>query len=247
MARKLDIRLITPVTTRGIRDLAEIAHLETADLGFSHSMIDIGPPSIESEVDDALAVPGTLAKALQAEREGVDAIVLDCMADPGLKPVRELVKVPVLGPSETSMHLAAMLGHRFSIVTVLESVRPMLGNLARAYGVADRLASLEVVDIPVLELHARLEEVQEALAEKALQAIRNHHADVVILGCTGFLGCADRISRRLLAEGYDIPVIDPIPATVLMAAGVARAGLRHSKKAYATPAMKPLVGFTLGR
>ncbi|MFV3073559.1 aspartate/glutamate racemase family protein [Niveispirillum fermenti] len=247
MARKFDIRLITPVTTTGIRDLAEIAHLESADLGFSHSMIDIGPPSIESEFDDALAVPGTLAKALQAEREGVDAIVIDCMADPGLKPVRELVKVPVLGPSETCMHLASMLGHRFSIVTVLESVRPLLGNLARAYGVADRLASLEVVDIPVLELHARLEEVQEALAEKALLAVRHQHADVIVLGCTGFLGCADRISRRLLAEGYDIPVIDPIPATVLMAAGMVRAGLRHSKKAYATPVIKPLIGFTIDR
>jgi allantoin racemase len=130
---------------------------------------------------------------------------------------------------------------------VLESVRPMLGNLARIYGVADKLASLEVVDIPVLELHERLAEVQDALAEKALHAVRNDHADAIVLGCTGFLGCADQISRNLLAAGYDVPVIDPIPTTVLVAAGLARAGLRHSKKTYATPAIKPLIGFTIER
>lgn len=247
MARKLDIRLITPVTTRGLRDLAEIAHLESADLGFSHSLIDIGPPSIESEFDEALSVPGTLAKALEAERDGVDAIIIDCMGDPGLKPARELVQTPVFGPSETSMHVAAMLGHKFSVVTVLESVRPMLGNLAKIYGVAEKLASIEVVDIPVLELAARLDEVQEALADKALHAVRHQHADAIVLGCTGFLGCAGRITDRLLAAGYDVPVIDPIPTTVMVAAGLARVGLRHSKKTYATPTMKPMVGFDLGR
>lgn len=247
MARKLDIRLITPVTTTGLRDLGEIAHLESADLGFSHSLIDIGPPSIESEFDEALAVPGTLAKALEAERAGADAIIIDCMGDPGLKPVRELVKIPAFGPAETSMHVAAMLGHRFSIVTVLESVRPLLGNLARIYGVAEKLASIEVVDIPVLELATRLAEVKAGLADKALHAVRHAHADVIILGCTGFLGCAEQIGERLRAEGYDVPVIDPIPTTVMVAAGLARVGLRHSKKTYATPTMKPMVGFDIGR
>lgn len=247
MARKLDIRLITPVTTTGLRDLAEIAHLESADIGFSHSLIDIGPPSIESEFDEALAVPGTLAKALEAERAGVDAIIIDCMGDPGLKPARELVKVPVFGPCETSMHVAAMLGHRFSVVTVLESVRPMLSNLAKIYGVSEKLASVEVVDIPVLELMERLAEVQQGLADKALHAVRHDHADAIILGCTGFLGCADRISRHLLDHGYDVPVIDPIPTTVMVAAGIARVGLRHSKKTYATPPLKPMIGFDIGR
>lgn len=245
--RKLDIRLITPVTTTGIRDLAEIAHLESAELGFSHSLIDIGPPSIESEFDEALSVPGTLAKVLEAERAGVDAIIIDCMGDPGLKPARELVRTPVFGPAETSMHVAAMLGHRFSVVTVLESVRPMLGNLAKIYGVSEKLAGIEVLDIPVLELGARLEEVKAALAEKALHAVRHDHADVIVLGCTGFLGCAAQIAERLLAVGYDVPVIDPIPTTALLAAGLARAGLRHSKKTYATPTLKPMVGFDIGR
>src|SRR3546814_4706331 len=84
----------------------------------------------------------------------LDAVIIDCMGDPGLKAAREVVSIPVLGPSETAMHLAAMLGHRFSIVTVLDSVVPMIDNLAKLYGMADKLASIRVIDIPVLDLES---------------------------------------------------------------------------------------------
>lgn len=239
------IHLITPVTTKGIRNLDEIAHLTGPDLSFTHSLLDRGPPSIESEYDEALAVPDTIVKAIEAERAGADAIIIDCMGDPGLKPAREVVKIPVLGPAESSMHLAAMLGQKFSVVTVLNSVRPMLTNLARIYGVYEKLASVLVVDIPVLELEERFAEVQQRLAETALVAVERDGADVIVLGCTGFLGCADAIGRHLATAGYDIPVIDPIPATACMAEAVVKAGLRHSKRTYAAPRPKTIIGFDM--
>lgn len=239
------IHLITPVTTRGIRSLDEIAHLSGQSLSFTHSLLDSGPPSIESEFDEALAVPGTILRAIEAERAGADAIIIDCMGDPGLKPSREAVRVPVLGPAETSMHLAAMLGQKFSVVTVLDSVKPMLVNLARVYGVYEKLASVRVIEIPVLELEARLAEVQDALANAALLAVEEDGADVVVLGCTGFLGCAEAIERRLSQAGHEVPVIDPIPATVCVAEAIAKSGLRHSKRTYATPRSKDIIGFEM--
>lgn len=239
------IHLITPVTTRGIRSLDEIAHLANDTLSFTHSLLDRGPPSIESEFDEALAVPDTIVRAIEAERAGANAIIIDCMGDPGLKPAREAVRVPVLGPAETSMHLAAMLGRKFSIVTVLNSVKPMLANLARIYGVSEKLASILVVDIPVLELADRFVEVQQALADAALVAVERDDADVIVLGCTGFLGCAEAIERRLASAGHEIPVIDPIPATVCIAEAIAKSGLRHSKRTYATPRQKDIVGFDM--
>lgn len=239
------IHLITPVTTRGIRNLDEIGHLAGGGLSFTHSLLDQGPPSIESEFDEALAVPGTIARAIEAEHAGADAIIIDCMGDPGLKPSREAVRIPVLGPAETSMHLAAMLGQRFSVVTVLDSVKPMLVNLARIYGVSEKLASVRVVNIPVLELERRFAEVQASLADAALEAVERDGADVIVLGCTGFLGCADAIERRLSAAGHELPVIDPIPATVCAAEALVKSGLRHSKRTYATPRSKDIIGFQM--
>jgi allantoin racemase len=237
------VHIIIPIVTDNSWDKSEIAHLTGPSLTITHTALDRGPPSIECEYDEALAVPDIIVKAIEAERAGADAIVIDCMGDPGLKPVRELVSIPVIGPAETSMHLAAMLGQKFSIVTVLNSVKPMLGNLARVYGVSEKLASVLAIDIPVLEIDARLVEVQQRLAESALLAVERDGADVIILGCTGFLGCARAIERFLLAAGYDIPVIDPIPAAVCMAEAVAKAGLRHSKLTYPPPRPKDIVGF----
>jgi len=241
----LHIRIITPIVTEGVRTLDDIESLQSDDLRVSQTLIDIGPASIESEFDGALSVPGLLARAIEAEQEGVDALVIDCMGDPGLKAAREVLSIPILGPSETSMHIAAMLAGRFSLITVLESVRPMLSDLAKIYGVSERLASIRVVDIPVLEIGADLGRLNAALAHQAAEAVAHDGADAIVLGCTGFFGCAEFIAAELAARGLSVPVIDPIPATVLTAAALVRAGLTHSKRTYPTPPQKQLKGFSL--
>jgi len=124
-------------------------------------------------------------------------------------------------------------------------VLPMLSNLARIYGVYEKFASALVVDIPVLELETRIGEVQQRLAEAALLAVERDGAGVIVLGCTGFLGCAKAIEEYLRNAGYDIPVIDPIPATVCVAEAVVKAGLRHSKHTYAQPRPKTIIGYDI--
>jgi allantoin racemase len=239
------VRIITPIVTEGVRTLDDIASLQSNDLHVSQTLIDIGPASIENEFDEAFSVPGLLARAIEAEHEGVDALVIDCMGDPGLKPAREVLSIPILGPSETSMHVAAMLARRFSLITMLESVRPMISNLAKIYGVSESMASIRVVNIPVLELDADPARLNAALAHQAAEAVEHDGADAIVLGCTGFFGCAEFIATELAARGLSVPVIDPIPTTVLTAAALVRAGLSHSKRTYPTPPQKPLKGFSL--
>lgn len=239
------VRVITPITTRGFRKLDDLKSAEGPDLTVSHAEIDTGPASIECETDDALAVPGTLVKLVEAERDGVDAAVIDCMADPGLKPGREMVRIPVLGPGQTAMHLAALLGHRFTVLTVLARLRYQFEDEARRYGLETSLASVRSVDVPVLELEDDIDRTQNLLAEQALRAVRDDQADAIIFGCTGMLGCAAFVREALLAEGHDIPVIDPVPTAIQIAAALVRSGLSHSKEAYADPLAKPVVGYPL--
>ena len=97
----------------------------------------------------------------------------------------------------------------------------------------------------MLELEQRLAEVQQALAAKALDAVERDGADVIVLGCTGFLGCAAAIEKHLLAAGHDVPVIDPIPATVCVAEAIVKSGLRHSKRTYSVPRPKTIIGFDI--
>ncbi len=239
------IELITPTVCRDLRTLDDIRPLETEQLKITHSLLDRGPASIESRFDEALAVPDILKRAMQAEKNGASAVVIDCMGDPGLHACREAVSIPVLGAGQTAMHLANLLGNRFAFITVLDRIRPMIDDLVAAYGLGEKYASFQAIDIPVLDLSHDPDALNAALTEKALAAIENDGADIVVLGCTGFLGCSEAMRNALLSAGQDVPVIDPIPAAVRTAEALAKVGLSHSKAACPAPGVKPYEGYDL--
>lgn len=243
MGAPIDVRVLSPITTKGFRRPSDLKALEYDGVAVSYSQIEHGPASIESEYEIAMSVPGTIGKAIEAEREGADAIVIDCMGDPGLRAVREVVSIPVLGPAETAMHVAAMLGHRFSVVTVMRRLRAQFENEAAVYGLATKMVSVRHVDIPVLQLEKDLAVTEARLVEQAVLAVEADGAEAIIFGCTGLLGCAGAVRAGLLAKGIDIPVIDPIPTAVSIAAALARVGLSQSKLTYPAPPEKEMVGY----
>jgi allantoin racemase len=239
----MHIRVITPITTSGFTAASDFEPLARTDTIVSHVELDVGPASIESAFDEALALPDTIAKIVQAEQEGADAVVVDCFGDPGVDAGREATEMLVLGPAQTSMHLAALLGQKFSVVTVLEAVIPLLEDLAAKYGLADKLCSIRTVDIPVLELDQH-ERLVRALTDEAVRAVEDDGAHVIVFGCTGMRGCAAGLRADLAARGYPgIPVIDPVIAAFKLAEAIVDLGLAPSKRTYTTPREKALPGF----
>ena len=239
----IDIRVISPITTKGFRKESDLLPLGGDIFKVSASQIDIGPASIESEFDEAMCQPDTILKIIDAEKEGCDGVVIDCMGDPGLQGARECVSIPVIGPCETAMHYASMLGHKFSVLTVLERTAPLIENLSLLYGVSSKVAAVTPVNIPVLELEDDLDYTLNRMTEVSIDTIKNDYAAVIIFGCTGMLGCADALKNKLLQKGYDVPVIDPIPLAVQTAYTCAKLKLSQSKHSYPIPPEKGMVGF----
>jgi len=237
------IRLITPHINDRSDKLKELEVFRDLPIELSMVHLNCGPSSIESEFDEALAAPYVVGRAIEAEQDRVDAVMIDCMGDPGLDAAREAVSIPVLGPGETSLHLAAMLGHRFCFVTVLERIRPMIEKRARIYGVADKMTPVRVIDVPVLDIQEA--EVTEKLVSESIEAITRDRADVIVPGCTGFVGVADELAARLRRAGHPVPVINPIRATVMTAFSLVRTGLSHSPLTYPGPPDKPVRGYDL--
>ncbi len=166
-------------------------------------------------------------------------MIIGCFGDPGLAPARELVDIPVIGPGQAGALAAAQLGQRFAIITVVDEVVPALHRQMRVYGLENFVADIRAVDVPVLELRERADEVLGTLeleAHAALQA----GADTLVLGCMtmGFLDVARSLSQRL-----GVPVINPVLAALKAAESFAHAGLAPSKRAYPTP-RKPIARVT---
>lgn len=235
------IHLIVPTVTE-FNSLPLVEPLKQFGLTFSQSFITNGPASIESEFDELLAAPDVVLRAMEAEANGAEAAIVLCMGNPGVAQAREAVKIPVLGPGETAMHHAAMLGHKFSVIPTLARRRPTYEHHARHYGLESRLASVRPADVPVLEIEQN-PKVFDVLLERARAAVEQDHADVLILGCIGFSGLDRRLEGALRERGHDVPVIDALPLTVLTAATLVRSGLRHAKNAYPYPPEKIYKGY----
>lgn len=244
---KSTIHVVTPIIAGSLRcGSEEFRQCERPDLVVTHSYLDTGPASIESEFDEALAVPDTVRRAVQAEKAGADAIVIDCMGDPGLAACREAVRIPVVGPCQATVHFAAMLGVRFSFVTVLERLRPMIEHIIGGYGLAGNYAGFEAIDIPVLELSHGSERVVREIAAKALKTITVNHAGAIVLGCTGFMGLADQVKEILRQQQCEVPIIDPMPLAIRVADTLVKCGLSHSKHIYPYPEKKEIAGYQIG-
>jgi allantoin racemase len=172
----------------------------------------------------------------------MDAAIIDCMGDPGLEAAREKVSIPVIGPAETSMHVAAMLAHRFSVVTVLDTLIPAFDHHALKAGLTSRMASVRTVGIPVLALgdHSRL---LEALVDQSVRAVTDDGAHLLILGCTGMAGTVPALLAGLERQGIsDVPVIDPTVLAVKVAEALVDLRLSHSKRTYPSPPDKEILG-----
>jgi allantoin racemase len=237
------IRVITPI----VSDLFSEAQLQpyaSDRIRLSHTRIDTGPASIESTFDEALAQPGTLTKVLEAEEEGCDAVVINCLGDPALNPAREIVNIPVVGPCQSAMHLANMIGDNFAIVSVLDNVRLLLEHLAAKYALRERYVGFDYVNISVLDLESDMDALVNSLTEKSIPLIKDKKANSIILGCTGMLGCAKGMREQLLSQNIDVPVIDPLIAAIQMADTLISSDLSQSRNAYQTPPTKEIVGYT---
>jgi allantoin racemase len=214
------------------RRRATVQRVAGADWTMDAWEVTGGPASIESAYEEYLSVPGAIERLVEAERAGFDGVVLGCFGDPGVDAMREMVDIPVMGPGEASMLMAASLGHRFSVVTVLASVVPLLERLAWQVGVDRKLASVRSIEVPVLELGRDPNETFRRMVEEG-QAARDHdRADVIIMGC---MSMAFQDRQTDMAARLGIPVVNPVHAGVKMMQALCDLGLRHSRKAYPTP------------
>ena len=192
------------------------------------------PTSISSRFEDAIATQGVLTQVIAAESEGADAVVVNCTADTAVQAAREAVRIPVIGVSEASFHLAAQLSDRFAVLTFAERIAPRFRSMARAWGLAHRLVAVPSIDTPLEEL-THTESLAEELVSKIRDTVREDGAHLVILGCTDFELVADRVAARLKEEGLDVPLVKPFQTGVHLAESLVAMGISHSRLTYPPP------------
>ncbi len=243
------IKIINPNTTWSMTEkigacARAVAHADTEIVAVSPSM---GPVSIESHYDEALAVPGLLQEIAAGEREGIDGYVIACWGDRGGMAARDRARGPVVGIAEAAMHLASMVASRFSVVTTLGRTMGQAWHLAEIYGMQRFCAEVRACELPVLELEEPGSRARERIVGECRRALEEDGSDCIVLGCAGMTDLCEHIAGLL-----GVPVIDGVAAGTKLVESMVALGLRTSKRGeLAQPLPKPiqgaLEGFTLAR
>src|SRR6266568_503103 len=60
-----------------------------------------------------------LAAGVQAQRAGFDAYAISTLPDPGLRDIRSMLRIPVVGYGESAMLTSCLFGSRFAIMVFI--------------------------------------------------------------------------------------------------------------------------------
>jgi len=200
-----------------------------------------GPSHLEYKSYEPLILVETLEKVVEAERKGYDAVIIGCFDDPGLQEARELVNIPVIGPGETCMHIACMLGHKFSIVTVKKEALARLEDHVFMYGLEKKLASFRFVNMRLKEMQEDPQKLHATLIQEAKKAIEEDDAEVIVLGCTVETGFMNKLIAELKVPIIDVTIVS-FKFAEMMADLKRKTGLSHSKIwGYKTPRKEDMI------
>jgi len=228
------ICVLVPVATSQYNEriMKAIAPVVPPDVHVEIRNIAEGHPDIENRTNWLQNGMPVVELAQAIANDGFDGIWLTDFDMCGVEAAREVIDIPIIGGFPASAFTALALSQRFSLVTILQSTLAMQRAHPQTYGIEDTFASIRAINCPV----AQLEDIDVVIIrtfEAALKAIKEDGAQSILLGCTGFVDVASRVSRMLSDEmGGFVPVIDPNQAGFSFLVSLVRMQLRPSRLTY---------------
>jgi len=181
-----------------------------------------------------------LNNMLRAEREGYDAVVIGCTLDLAMEEGRSMLDIPVVGISETSFHMAMMLGHLFAVVTSSTAFFNLFKEQTERYGVSNKYlpgpyicpASEEEIAISLKDPQPLVKKFEIA-AEKAVA----DGASVIIPNPAFYAALAYRAGLTKVKDAVVLDTVSVAVKTAEMLVDLKKVGVEPSRQigVYAKP------------
>lgn len=201
---------------------------QMVDANVTYLTVDSGPLSVESDVEEAWGGV-ELMPLVDEHKDAFDAFVVGCFGEPGVRSLRELTDKPIVPTAAPTLHTAAQLGTRFSVLTILDSTEPKAREQVHEHHLTGKLASVRVVDAPVLSVDHESDSLVDRMRETGQLAVEEDGAEVVIPGCASL---SFMQAHESLTQSLGIPFLDPVRIGLATAQMWAHHGISHSPAAY---------------
>ncbi|MDP4332344.1 aspartate/glutamate racemase family protein [Curtobacterium sp. A7_M15] len=219
------VRVLNPNASESMTTavLAAARAVARPDTTVSATHSDGAPAIVETNADEVLGAAGVLTQVEQGERDGVDGYVVACFGDTGLAAARERAAGPVVGMTEAALQTAALLAHRFTVVTMPPRTRAMTDRVVAGLGLEHR-CTVRAVDVSVADIESGAGPAFDAFVQEARAALAADAAEAVVLGCAGLTELVDA-----LTDALGVPVVDGVAAATTAVEGLLAQGLSTSR------------------
>lgn len=210
--------LANPNTSQGVTDAVAAAARAAASVGteIQPATARFGARVIGSRAELAVAEHASL-DLIASKAAGCDAVIVAASTDSGLRAAREMLAVPVLGLTESALHVACLSGARFATVTLSRRSGYLVREMVDGYGLGARCFAQRAVDATPMQLLERPDEVAEMIAAAAVAAVDEHGADVIVLVGAVMAAIAARVQARV-----PVPVVEGVSCAVALAEALVR-------------------------
>ena len=188
----------------------------------------------EADPSDSFVLPEILHQIVETEQDKADAVIVDCMEDPGVEEGRRLVNIPVIGPGHAAMNLASVLGYRFSILYPLPQTI-LIERLVAHHQLSSMLASIRYLSCGLEGIRSSDSTTLKVLEQTAITAIIEDGAHVIIPACTLTSHLVPQLQERLRKKDYPVPVVDGPSTAVKLAEALVDLDLSPSRVTYPGP------------
>jgi allantoin racemase len=162
-----------------------------------------GAPIIGTRAEMAVAEHSAL-DLFARHGAGADAVVIGVSFDTGLRALREVAAVPVVGMTEAACLVACTLGGPFGIVTYGARSAAILREIVAGYGLAARLAGVHGLDASPADMLQDPQALHAEIAGAARGLVEREGAEAVILAGAVMAGLPPLLQQQVpcpLVEG----------------------------------------------
>ena len=212
--------------------------LENVDWDFHGGPIPpYGDWAVETREEFAHVTAARLPIVREACESGkYNAIILLGGGEPGFKESREIGRqygIPITSCAFSQMHIASMLGNKFSIIDFTETHNMFYYDLVVSHRFTERCASIRNInfyharpghtDESTIDeerdkaLRGEPSEAVERAVKEAIAAIEEDGAEVLTFGCSDVFWLQSFLQKRLAEIGWEIPVLEGYSSAITLA------------------------------
>jgi allantoin racemase len=217
--------LANPNTTQAVTDTIAAAARAVASPGTEivPATARFGGRIIGTRAEMAIAEHATL-EMLARESTGCDAAIIGASIDSGLRAARELFAFPVLGLTESALHIACLAGGRFGTVTLSHRSAYPLREMIEGYGLSSRCGGTRAADATPHDLLAAPDRIAALVVAEARILVEQSMVDVIVLIGAVMASMVARVQPHL-----PVPVVEGVSCAVVLAEALVRLRLPKAR------------------